>query len=44
MLTDTDALTEIHHMLDGKEWTVEMLEWIAEIVAKTGRRISPPEI
>ena len=41
-LTDHAAMAEIHNLLDGREWTVDMLEQIADIVRLTSREIREP--
>lgn len=44
-MTDKQAVDEIFNMLDIPEWSgAEMLEWIAEVVAATGRTFNEAEI
>lgn len=41
---DHTAVTKIHQVLDGREWSgADDLEAIAEILTRTGRTIRPPE-
>jgi hypothetical protein len=41
-LSDGQAINQIHNLLDGREWTVDMLEQIADIVRLTSREIREP--
>lgn len=41
-LSDTDAVNEIHHYLDGREWDAGDLEGIADVIRRTGRTIRSP--
>ena len=41
--TDTQAMDEIHALLDGTEWDTETIEHVAEIVGRTGRKIREPD-
>jgi hypothetical protein len=42
-LSDKDALDAIHETLDGKEWEPDFLEFIAHVLAKTGRTVRGPD-
>ncbi len=41
-LTDTQAMIEIHLLLDRTEWDSETIALVAEIVKATGREIRDP--
>lgn len=38
-LTDTDAVDQIHALLDNHQWSVSDLDSIASIVEHTGRQV-----
>ena len=40
--TDTEAIDQIHRLLDGEEWESQTLEDIARLVELTGRIIRDP--
>ena len=40
--TDTEAIDQIHRLLDGEEWEPQTLEDIARLVELTGRIIRDP--
>lgn len=42
-MSDWKALNEIHDLMDGREWNVDTLNSIAEIVRQTGREIRDVE-
>lgn len=39
---DTACMDAIHALLDGQDWPYDHLVLIAEIVIRSGRRITPP--
>ena len=43
-MNETEAIKQIHALLDGKQWYIHTIERIAEIVASTGRVIREPLI
>jgi len=40
--TDEQTVTAIHEALDGEEWSIDTLDYIATLVARTGRKINEP--
>jgi hypothetical protein len=38
-IEDEDAVAEIHKVMDGKEWTPDTLDYIADVIRLTGRDI-----
>jgi hypothetical protein len=42
-ITDVEAVTRIHRLLDGKEWTTDTTCKIADIILDTGRGIQDYE-
>lgn len=43
-MTDADALDAIHAWLNGKLWSSDTLDHIAEILESTGRVIATPVV
>ena len=43
-MNETEAIKQIHALLDGREWYIHTIERIAEIVVSTGRVIREPLI
>lgn len=42
MLTDAEAIDRIHRLIDGTDWSIDHLQWIAEILELAGRKVRPP--
>jgi len=42
-LRTLDALQTIHRLMDGKEWTPETFEQIADVLRDAGYRVRQPE-
>lgn len=40
---DSEALDRIHKLLDGREWSADTLDAIADVVRSTGRVIREPQ-
>ena len=41
-MSAVDALDEIHAMMDGTEWEIDMLDYIGMILERTGRVVREP--
>jgi hypothetical protein len=41
-LTDTEAVDQIHKLMDGLEWSADTLDEMARLVELTGRLIQDP--
>jgi hypothetical protein len=40
---DRDAIDAIHEVLDGTEWSIDMLDTIADVIRLTGRTLREPQ-
>lgn len=41
-ITDQEAMSKIHQLMNGTEWDSQTLDDIAGVVQQTGRGIDPP--